>query len=280
MEKTIDKDVLDSYNKGIEKNRLRTDLGLIEFERTKEIILENIPQKPSVIYDIGGGYGEYSWWLASLGHRVYLYDISEKNIEMADDLQDEYKNISLEAKEVADARSINRPDSSADVILLFGPLYHIVEYKERQEALKECYRLLKPKGKLFTAAITKYATLLWAIRVYGVKNDLLDESEFMEMIKRELKDGQHIRNPESNYRGMGRSYFHLPELLEKELSEAGFRNNDIRGVIGPLWLIPNIDEKWKQEEKQKNIMGIVKMLEKEQSIMGISTHILSISEKK
>jgi ubiquinone/menaquinone biosynthesis C-methylase UbiE len=279
MEKTIDKDVLDSYNKGIEKNRLRTDLGLIEFERTKEIILENIPKESSTIYDIGGGYGEYSWWLASLGHKAYLYDISEKNIEMANDLQNEYRSVKLETKEVADARSINRPDNSADVILLFGPLYHIVEYKERQEALKECYRLLKPNGKLFTSAITKYVTLLWAITVYGIKNDLLDEPEFMEMIKREIKDGQHIRNENSKYKGMGRSYFHLPELLEKELFEAGFKNNDIRGVIGPLWLIPDIDEKWKQKEKRENIMEIVRLLEKEKSIMGISTHILSISNK-
>ena len=59
MSKTIDAEVLESYNRGIEKNRLKTDLGLIEFERTKEIILENIP-KSSIIYDIGGGYGEYS----------------------------------------------------------------------------------------------------------------------------------------------------------------------------------------------------------------------------
>jgi ubiquinone/menaquinone biosynthesis C-methylase UbiE len=277
--KTIDKDVLAAYNTGLEKNRLRTDLGLIEFERTKEIILENIPQKPSIIYDIGGGYGEYSWWLASLGHKVYLYDISEKNIEMANDLQGEYENAKLETKEIADARNINRPDNSADAILLFGPLYHIVEYDERQAALKECYRLLKPNGKLFTATITKYATLLWAITVYGVKNDLLDEDEFMGMIRRELQDGQHIRNEKSKYRGMGRSYFHVPETLDKELSEAGFRNNDIRGIIGPLWLTADIDEKWKQKEKRERIMEIVRLLEKEKPIMGVSTHIVSISNK-
>jgi hypothetical protein len=142
-----------------------------------------------------------------------------------------------------------------------------------------CSGYFGEKPKLFTAAITKYATLLWAITVYGEKNDLLYEPEFMEMIKRELEDGQHIRNPKSKYKGMGRSYFYLPELLEKELSEAGFRNNDIRGVIGPLWLIPNIDEKWKQKEKRQSIMNIVRLLEKEQSIMGVSTHIVSISEK-
>ena len=59
--KTIDKSVLAGYNAGIEKNRLRSGIGLIEFERTKELLLENLPKPPAVIYDIGGGYGEYSW---------------------------------------------------------------------------------------------------------------------------------------------------------------------------------------------------------------------------
>ena len=279
MKKSIDKDVLDSYNRGIEKNRLRIDLGLIEFERTKEIIIENLPQKPSVIYDIGGGYGEYSWWLASLGHNVSLYDISEKNIEMANDMASNYPNLSLQNMEVADAREINQPDNSADAILLFGPLYHVVEHEERQIVLKECFRLLKPDGVLFTAAITRYATILWAITTYGIKNDLLNENAFMNMVERELKDGQHIKNMNSKYNGMGRSFFHLPDELEKEITFAGFKDVDIRGVIGPTWLIPNIDEQWKENKRKENIMKVVRLLEKEKSIMGVSTHLLSIARK-
>ncbi len=54
--KSIDEDVLASYNSGIEKDRLRSGLGLIEFERTCEILLEMLPVPPAVIYDIGGGY--------------------------------------------------------------------------------------------------------------------------------------------------------------------------------------------------------------------------------
>jgi ubiquinone/menaquinone biosynthesis C-methylase UbiE len=280
MDKSIDSEVLAAYNKGIEKNRLHTDLGLIEFERTKEILLEKLPKKPLAIYDIGGGYGEYSWWLASLGHDVYLYDISEKNIEMAKEMTNEYSGYMLKAMKVADARKIDRPDCSADMILLFGPLYHVVEYEERQMVLKECYRLLKSGGLLFTTAITKYATTLWAITTYGTKNNFLGEPEFIEMIQRELKDGQHIKNPNSKYKGMGRSFFHLPEELKEEQLKAGFKNIDVRGVIGPAWLIPNIDEQWKDIEKRKNIMNIVRILEKEESIMGISTHLLSISEKQ
>jgi hypothetical protein len=53
--KTIENKVLEGYNKGLELNRLRKDLGLIEFERTKELLLEYLPPVPAVIYDIGGG---------------------------------------------------------------------------------------------------------------------------------------------------------------------------------------------------------------------------------
>jgi len=281
--KTIDKDVLAGYNAGIEKNRLREGLGLIELERTKEILRQQLPNPtksdfdPAVVYDIGGGYGEYSYYLTSLGYEVHLYDISEKNIEMSHDLGVEY-GLTLKTAEVADARSINRPDNSADAILLFGPLYHIVDDSERQLCLKECYRLLKPNGLLFTAAITRYATTLWALTVYD-KNPLLDEAAFYDMLEREIKTGDHIKNPESRYRGMGRSYFHLPDELKNEIEAAGFCDTDIRGVIGPCWLIPNLDEAWKHETKRENIMQIVRLCEEEESIMGLSTHILSISRK-
>ncbi len=52
--KAIGKSVTAYYESGREYNRLRKDIGLIEFERTKEILLENLPKPPAVIYDIGG----------------------------------------------------------------------------------------------------------------------------------------------------------------------------------------------------------------------------------
>lgn len=140
--KTIDSEVLDGYNSGREKGRLHRGLGLIEFERTKEILLEELPSPPAVIYDIGGGYGEYAFWLTSLGYEVYLYDIAEENIRTSDDMAREC-GLTLKESKVADA------------ILLFGPLYHIIEPEERMLCLNECYRLLKPKGLLFTANLLR-----------------------------------------------------------------------------------------------------------------------------
>lgn len=275
--KTIDAEVLSKYNTGIEKDRLHSGLGLIEFERTCEILLERLPAPPAVIYDIGGGYGVYSWWLASKGYTVYLYDISETNIIMAREMSKEYPGCKIEHMEVADARSIDRPDSSADIVLLMGPLYHIVECNERILALKECYRLLKPNGLLFSTAITRYSYMLWAITTYGLSNDLLGENEAKEMIARDLLDGQHIKHPK--YNGMGRSFFHLPSELKSEIEDAGYTNVDVRGVVGPSWLVPNLDEQWKDKTRRENIMNIVRITEKEESIMGVSTHLMAIAQK-
>ena len=120
--KTIDANVLAGYNAGVERGRLHADLGLIEFERTKELLMEFLPKPPAVVYDVGGGYGEYAWFLAALGYDVHLFDIAEKNIEMSRELAAEHAGCALAAAEVADARSIPRPDGSADAVLFMGPM--------------------------------------------------------------------------------------------------------------------------------------------------------------
>ena len=94
------------------------------------------------------------------------------------------------------------------------------------------------------------------------------------MLETTVKTGIHTKKP------MGLAYFHKPEELRNELDASGFRDIDLRGVIGPCWLIRNLDEAWKDTEKREAIMKMVRLLEKEESIFGLSTHYLSISKKK
>ena len=104
----IPAEALSFYEEGKEWNRLRTGLGLIEFERTKELLLEFLPKPPAVLYDVGGGYGEYSWWLSSLGYEVYLFDLSETNILLSEKLAPLYPGTTLKRAVRADARRRNR----------------------------------------------------------------------------------------------------------------------------------------------------------------------------
>ena len=196
---------------------------------------------------------------------------------MSYDLAMDYPGVKLHSAEVADARKINRSNSTADAVLFMGPMYHIVECDERSLALKECRRLLKDDGILFTAAITRYSCTLYALSTYGVKTNLLEYDEYCNMLYHELETGHHIKP--DNFSGMGRSYFHSPNDLRKELLDAGFSTNDVRGVIGGAWLVPNLDEAWKNNKVRENIMNIVRRTEKDESIMSLSTHLLAISYK-
>ncbi len=266
----IDPKGLAGYNAGVEKGRLHRGLGLIEFARTKEILLEEQPPPPAVIYDIGGAYGEYAFFLAEQGYEVHLFDLAEVHIRMAKAAPD--VEILAEAT-VADARCIPRPDASADAILLFGPLYHIVEKAERDKCLEECRRLLKPSGLLFTANITCFATALKYVELYD-RRPALDDDAVYNMIENTVRTGLHRGNE------IGLVYFHRPDELRCEVADAGFADVELRGVIGPGWIVSNLDEIWPDPVKREAILRIVRLLEREESLMGFSTHFLSVSRKE
>ena len=282
--KTIDTAVLAGYNAGIERDRLRTGIGLIEFERTKEILLEKLPKPPAVIYDIGGAYGEYSWWLASLGYEVYLFDLSETNIAMSAELATDYPGVKLVSATVCDARSIPRLDKSADAVLLMGPLYSITEYEERILAIEECGRLLKDDGILFSAALTPYSVLVPRIALYHIdgtaKRRELDDPAVISMIERALEDGCYC-NPEKKIAsGLGSSHLHTAKALREELSEGGFDTATVHGIMGGAWLAPNLDELLANEETKAVLMKTVRMLDTDKEIIGLSGHLLAVSRKK
>ena len=282
--KTIDTAVLAGYNAGIERDRLRTGIGLIEFERTKEILLEKLPKPPAVIYDIGGAYGEYSWWLASLGYEVYLFDLSETNITMSAELATDYPGVKLVSATVCDARSIPRLDKSADAVLLMGPLYSITEYEERILAIEECGRLLKDDGILFSAALTPYSVLVPRIALYHIdgtaKRRELDDPAVISMIERALEDGCYC-NPEKKIAsGLGSSHLHTAKALREELSEGGFDTATVHGIMGGAWLAPNLDELLANEETKAVLMKTVRMLDTHEEIIGLSGHLLAVSRKK
>ena len=112
---TIEK-VYDFYNNGAEIGRLESGLGMVEFYRSKEIISQYIPEN-CTIYDIGGGIGRYSEWLAEKGHRVTMIELAPTAVEYAvSNMKASY------TAETGDARRMNKPDNSADVVLLMGPL--------------------------------------------------------------------------------------------------------------------------------------------------------------
>ena len=66
------KEIYDFYENGAEIGRLERGLAVIEAARTKELLARYI--KPGMtVFDVGGGIGYYSDWLASMGCTDSLY---------------------------------------------------------------------------------------------------------------------------------------------------------------------------------------------------------------
>src|SRR6187399_3535472 len=131
------------YSSGVEKTRLFPGNSELEGIRTKEIIQRYLSDTGVKILDLGGGTGFYSFWLQSLGHQVTLVDLSADHIRWAKEYATQ-NNISLDAYEVGDAMSLQFGDDQFDLVLLLGPLYHLIERENRIHAIKEAKRVLKP----------------------------------------------------------------------------------------------------------------------------------------
>lgn len=275
--KNVEQEVLDFYNAGVEKGRLEWGIGKIEFERTKDIISRYLSNTKQVIYDIGGGTGEYSRWLAQLGHEVHMFELAPRAVEYAMELQN-HTEFPIHSIELADARAIFRPDESADMVLLMGPLYHLLDKDDRIDALKEAVRVLKKDGVLIVAVISRFGSTLWGLSVFGQKNDLIDEDAFMKMIQRELTDGQHIR-PEQYPNFIARAFFHTPEELKVEIEEAGLAYEKTLSVEGPVWIVPAFEQKWTDIKSKERLMKIAELVEEQESLLGMSPHMLAISRK-
>jgi len=266
----LPKEITAHYALGIEEPRLSRSQGKLELLRTQEIVRQRIPSPPAIVWDIGGGPGIYSCWLARLGYEVHLLDAVPLHVEQAKAASAAQPDHPVASVNLGDARRILADDRSADAVLLLGPLYHLVERGDRVGALVEAGRILKPGGILFCAAVSRFASAL-----DGLRNDFLADPAFVEIVKRDLATGQH-RNPTNHPYYFTTAFFHHPEELAGEMKESGFEVEGVLGVEGPGWLQQNFDEHWDNPDRRERMLWLARELEAEPSLRGMSAHLLGI----
>jgi len=144
------------YELTFEESRLGSGPSRLEELRTRELILRHLPTPPATVLDVGGASGAYAFWLAELGYDVRLIDASARLVGVA-----RQRNASaprpLAACTLGDARDLAEANESADVVLLLGPLYHLVDAGDRRQALNEAFRVLRGGGMLIAAGISRWA---------------------------------------------------------------------------------------------------------------------------
>lgn len=268
----LDKNILDYYNKGIEKDRLTIASNVLEKLRTLDILERYIPETAKIVVDVGGGAGVYSFILSNQNLEVHLIDATPLHVTQALEINKTH-NHPLASITVGDAREIKLGDNYADVILLFGPLYHLTDKKDRIKTLTEVYRILKPGGILFSTGISKFASLL-----DGFNRKFILHEDFQKIVAEDLKTGQH-RNPTNQEHYFTTSYFHEPNDLLIEHVESGFEDLELLAIEGPLGLLGNVEEYLSNQDHLKIILDYTRKIEKETSLIGSSSHIMVIARK-
>lgn len=268
----IQNEILSYYSLGLEPERLSKGESQLEAVRTKEIIQRFIGKAPMRILDVGGGGGYYSFWLAEMGHEVYLVEPVPGNLEIARQLSRKKKS-SIKAIIEGEARHLEFRDDYFDMVLLMGPLYHLMSRQERLDALYEARRVLKPEGVIICAVISRFASML-----DGFFRNLVKDGEFIPIMMRDLKEGKHI-NSTGRQEYFTTAYFHHFDELKEEVRQGGFIISALLAVEGFGWLLPDFEAVWADETRRNLLLETIRAAESDSTIIGMSAHIIAVGNK-
>jgi SAM-dependent methyltransferase len=249
------------YAAGIEQGRL-DDEHRLEWLRTTEVLRRRLPASGRVL-DVGGGPGAYAAWLAQRGYDVELIDPVPLHVEQARARAGAGVRFGVH---LGDARRLPFPDGVADVVLLMGPLYHLVDRPDRMIALYEARRTLRPGGLLVATAIGRFGWLNDAL-VRG----LIADPSVLRSVNRSVATGMSTADPgpESFY-----AYFHRPDELAHEVADAGFAGVELVAVEGAASLLVDVRERLGRPEAAASLLALLAEHEADPAMLAISSHLV------
>lgn len=136
--------IINKYSEYDEDARLFSDRGHnVEYLTTMRYI-QKFLKSGAKILEIGAGTGRYCIELAKMGYDVTAVDLTPKHIEIMNSKTHGVKNFRCM---VADALDLSMfEDQTFDMVLNFGPMYHLFNKKDKQTAVKESIRVTKKGG--------------------------------------------------------------------------------------------------------------------------------------
>ncbi|MUL83729.1 MULTISPECIES: bifunctional 2-polyprenyl-6-hydroxyphenol methylase/3-demethylubiquinol 3-O-methyltransferase UbiG [unclassified Mycolicibacterium] len=258
----LDVRIQDYYtNQFSESERLRTRSaqGRLEFERVQELVGTRIAPQ-SKILDVGGATGVHAVALAEQGHDVVLIDPVPDHVATA-------RRCGTFSAEIGDARELRFPDDAFDVVLLFGPLYHLASQRIRIDCLREAKRVTRAGGWLFAAVITRFA----CHTVNTLGREELPGKAYPDELIAMLERGEApatVRFPGG--------HFHTGEELLLEMAAAGLPHAEAHAIEGAngfaLEELPAVDE-----EIHQAALSLVRLSGHLPGIRDMTNHLMGIA---
>ncbi len=250
------------YNKFNEDKRLDRRHGIVEFTTAIKYIeyyLSNM-RNPKIL-DVGAGTGKYSIYLSNKGYDVTAIELVKHNLKTL-----QIKNNKIKSY-LGNALDLSRfKDESFDFILLFGPMYHLINDDDKLKALMEAKRVLKNNGIIMIS----YLMNEYAVLKYG----FMENNIIKSINNKELDNNYHITPKNTDLYSMVR----LDDInyLKKM---ARLKRIKILAQDGPTDYIRPIINKMSIDVFNEYIKYHLSICERKE-LLGASSHILDILKKE
>ena len=252
------------YNKFNEEKRLKSRHGQVEFITSMKYIHKYLPKREHgqvKILDVGAGTGRYSVALAEEGYDVTAVELVKYNLGIL-----KKKNSSVKAYQ-GNALKLSRfPDKEFDLIILFGPMYHLFTQEDKVRALEEAKRVTKPGGIILVAyCMNEYCVLTYAFKEGHIK-------ECMEQ-NRLTEDFHSVSHPENLY-----DYVRV-EDIDGYNRTAGLTRVQIITPDGPANYMRKLLNEMDEETFEEFMRYQLSICER-QDLIGAAAHTVDILRKE
>lgn len=256
------------YDQSADQEWNRLERHRTEFAVTMKALLNHLPESPADLIDIGSGPGRYSIELTKGGYRITLVDLSEASLDLA---KEKAADANVKFQDVIQQGATDLsiiPDSSFDGVLLFGPLYHLLDEDQRRQAILQAKRVLKYGGPFFATFITRFAPF---------RDSASRQTDWVvidhEYARSVLKSGMHTKGKE-----FPNAYFAHPDEIQPLMEDCGLSTIKMVGVEG---IVAGHEEEVNklQGSDWEKWVDLNFQLGLEPSLYGASDHILYIGKK-
>jgi len=251
----------------------QADDGAVEFALHTRFLARWLPPHGRVL-DLGGGPGRYTVWLAERGHRVVLGDLSPTLLDLARrHIAAAGVEHAVEAVREMDATDLSALDhGSFDAVVALGPFYHLPKLADRQRAVQEAWRVLRPAGVLFAAVMPRYPRLLATVFEQGA-------AAFPGIVRRLLDDGLYDDARPGRFTG---GYMFRPQEVAPFFAAQGFDAVALLASQGILGLVQQQAAALRQRDPAAyaQLLDLAEETADDPAMLGLALHLFYVGRRR
>lgn len=232
----IDPAIVDYYERAPEESRLKQGAFQLEQARTRGLIERHAPPPPAEVLDVGGAAGAYVLWLAERGYTVHFLDAMPRLVEEAR-RRSEAAARGLASCRVADAKSLPVSPESVSLVLMLGPLYHLVDAADRATALRGGRASPPPGGRAHGRG-----NLSLGLRARWARSRSL-WGRALPPHRRARPPRRPATQPDRASRLLHDGVFPSTGRVARRAGGAGLDAVGLYGIEGPAWIVPDMSRR-------------------------------------